>query len=68
MRVFGWMLIDKHPVFIHCSKTFLKITLTNFISEIEKYVLCCAVSAPDPSKAMAIQRHVLPRKCNFREF
>ena len=65
VRVFGWMLTDDHPLYKKYEQSFTNITLSNFIHEINQYVLCEGVTLPDPKYAVNIQKHVIPKIFSF---
>ena len=68
LRVFGWLLTDDHDLYMKYERSFINVTLSNFIQEIEQSFLCKGIDIPDVKAAALIQRHVIPKKFSFAKF
>ena len=61
LRVYGWMLTEDHELYVMHNRSFLNVTLSNFIQRLENYVLCDGITTPDPNKECSFQKHVIPK-------
>ena len=68
VRVCGWMLTDDHELYKKYERSFANSTLSDFIQDIEQYILCEGVTIPDPKISANIQKHVIPKTFSFLEF
>uniref|UniRef100_A0A7M5VEW6 THAP-type domain-containing protein n=1 Tax=Clytia hemisphaerica TaxID=252671 RepID=A0A7M5VEW6_9CNID len=61
VRYFGWML----PLSSLPENSFRKMTLTNFLGQLEGYKVCQGVNLVEPEKAYHLQHHIIPRNFIF---
>ena len=68
LRTFGWMLSDDHELYSNYNRSFLNVTLSNFISHLNQFNLCNGLTTPDPSKELNFQKHVIPKTFNYSNY
>ena len=69
LRVYGWLLPEDHELYLSHKRSFLNITLSNFIIELkQKNILCEGITTPDPSKEINFQKHVVPKIFDYSSF
>ena len=62
------MLTEDHELYVMHNRSFLNVTLSNFIQRLENYVLCDGITTPDPNKECSFQKHVIPKIFNYSEY
>ena len=67
-RVFGWMLDKDHELYTRYDRSFLHITLSNFLRDIENYALCQGIKIPDTKAALNLKKHVISKIFSFSEY
>lgn len=68
VRVFGWMLCDDHELYQICERSFLNITLSNFIARLNQFKLCCGVITPDMEKELNCRKHIVPKVFDYFQY
>jgi len=66
VRVFGWMLIKEHHILTTNKSSFLYVTPSNFIKQLEKMKLCNGIDSASVSNSVNIVRHIVPKKFDFK--
>ena len=65
VRTFGWMLTEDHELYSTYDRSFLNVTLSNFINHLMQFNLCNGIATPDPGKVLDFQKHVIPKKFDY---
>ena len=65
LRIFGWMLEKDHEIYTRYNRSFLHVTLSNLLKDIENYKLCQGLKVPDPKTALTLKKHVNPKQFCF---
>ena len=68
VRIFGRMLTEDHEIYSLYERSFLNVTLSNFIHQLKEFILCNSITVPDSSKELNCQIHVLPKKFNYNDY
>ena len=68
LRVYGWMLNEDHELYAMYNRSFLNVTLSNFIQQLENYVLCDGIITPDPNKEHSFQKHIIPKVFEYCDY
>ena len=68
LRVFGWMLSEDHELYSQYDRSFLNVTLSNFINDLDKLILCDGIATADLSRELNFQKHVIPKRFNFSHY
>ena len=68
IRVYEWILPKDHLLYTRFNNSFENITLSNFISIIQSYVLCNGISLPEDKFSINIMQHILVKKFDFLKY
>ena len=62
LRLYGWMLTEDHELYVMHNRSFLNVTLSNFIQRLENYVLCDGITIQIKNavfKSMLFQKYLI---------
>ena len=62
------MLADDHEIYLMFNRSFLNVTLSNFIHQLKEFILCDGITVLDPNKELNCQKHVLSKKFDFNAY
>ena len=68
LRIFGWMLEKEHELYTRYDRSFVNVTLSNFLKDIDNYTLCQGMKIPDPKATLTLKKHVIPKQFFFAEY
>ena len=62
------MLPEDHELYSMYGRSFLNVTLSNFIHHLKEFKLCIGIALPDSSKELNCQKHVIPKQFNYNDY
>ena len=68
VQIFDLMLTEDHEIYSMYERSFLNVTLSNFIHQLKEFILCNGITVPESSKELNCQIHVLPQKINYNDY
>ena len=65
IRMYGWMLPEKHDLYLKYKRSFLNVVFSQLIFEMESLEFCNGIKVPDPIEVLNFQKHVVPKTFDY---